>query len=433
MMKRAMILTALLVGLLIGGVCCQKQSLAGDPIPSDPTAPAAPAETVQVIEAVTPDETTGPAGLLTLGELTIDLDEGSVSFPAAVCLRRGMLEALVCKTGTKEHESVLSTTVSPSLVHAGLLSLGLTPGLPARWIDLQDGGPGTSIPPRGGQVLVELSWTDADGANHSVKATEWLTGGVSDEGYVDEDADEEIDVPDSTWVFVGSDLMSNGVYWADGSGDLISVSNFPSTVLDVPFESSDSNAELLYQANTEAIPPEGTAVTVTLTPLADAAESPYVRKWVFVDATGDPSADGAMLDTAELTDWGMALVNAHPRAQVVVWLDPAVPSHRAQQIWESLRVGGVFDIREVREATAEPWLPMSPLQQEVLLAELGERFEYPKDYYVTPREYADGVLDAIEVRRAELARQEALLAALEAEIETLMATHPPVVEDEAAE
>jgi hypothetical protein len=426
-MKRAMILTTLLVALLIGGLCCQKQTLAGDP-PIEPTTSDEPVtDVIQPPDVVTPEVDPGAPTILSLGDLTIDLDDGSVSFPATVCLRRGMLEALVCKAGTKEHESVLSTTVAPSMVHAGLLSLGLTPGLPARWIDLQDGSRGVSIPPRGGQVLVEFSWEDAEGAIHSARAGQWLTARVLEEGYVDEDAGEDAELSGSTWVFVGSDLMANGVYWADGSGDLISLSNFPSTVLDVPFESTDSNEGLLYQANTEAIPPEGTEVTVTLTPLPDAAESPYVRKWVFVDAMGDATADGAALAVEELTEWGMTLVNAHPRAQVVVWLDPAVTSHRTQQVWEALRVGGVYDIREVREATAAPWLPLSASQQEVLLADINERFEYPKDYYVTPQEHSQGVLDAIEVRRAELARQEALLAGLEAEIETLMEASP--VED----
>jgi hypothetical protein len=47
---------------------------------------------------------------------------------------------------------------------------------------------------------------------------------------------------------------------------LICVSNFPSAVLDVPIQSTDSNAALLFAAYTERIPPIGTPVTIVLAP-----------------------------------------------------------------------------------------------------------------------------------------------------------------------
>jgi hypothetical protein len=55
-------------------------------------------------------------------------------------------------------------------------------------------------------------------------------------------------------------------YMADSSGELICVSNFPTATLDVPIESSDSDAALMFEAFTEHIPPLGTPVTMVLTP-----------------------------------------------------------------------------------------------------------------------------------------------------------------------
>ncbi len=404
-MKRAIILTVVLAALLVLGVCCQQQSFAQD---------------------------TETPKTLALGEITIDVDNGAVSFPATVCLRSGMLEAVVCKSGTKEHESILSTTVQPSMVHAALLSLGLTPGLPARWIDIPEAD-GVTTPPRGGLVRVDLSWTDAEGIPHTVPATDWLIKSLDESDYEGQDAEDPDADTESVWVFVGSDLLATGDYWADGSGDLISVSNFASTVLDVPFESTDRNDDLLYQANTAAIPPEGTQVTVTLTPLDDATESPYARKWLFLDAAGDMSVDGQVVTMNDLTQWAMDFVRDHGRGQVVVWLDPSLPSRRAQQVWEALRVGGVFDIREVRAITEAPWLPLSQTQQDELLADMTDRFENPKDFYESPHDRSELILKEIEARKAELARQEAILDALSVELQTMMDEYPRVAEDETNE
>jgi len=53
---------------------------------------------------------------------------------------------------------------------------------------------------------------------------------------------------------------------ADVSGDLICVSNFPDSVLDLPIQSTDSDASLLFEAFTEHIPSRGTPVTLVLAP-----------------------------------------------------------------------------------------------------------------------------------------------------------------------
>jgi len=45
------------------------------------------------------------------------------------------------------------------------------------------------------------------------------------------------------------------------------VSNFSTALLDIPVESSQSDAELLFEAFTERIPPRGTPVRLTLKPV----------------------------------------------------------------------------------------------------------------------------------------------------------------------
>ncbi len=73
---------------------------------------------------------------------------------------------------------------------------------------------------------------------------------------------------DTRWVFAGSNTFTDPdtkrvLYAADG-GDLITVANFPSAILDVPFASSNSDAERGFVAFTDHIPPLDTPVTLYL-------------------------------------------------------------------------------------------------------------------------------------------------------------------------
>ncbi len=76
---------------------------------------------------------------------------------------------------------------------------------------------------------------------------------------------------DAGWVFVGSgyyvdEKTGRKSYLAEG-GDLICVSNFPDSMLDLAIKSTDKQDEgLLFEAWTERIPPKGTEVTMELVP-----------------------------------------------------------------------------------------------------------------------------------------------------------------------
>ncbi|MFM8174746.1 MAG: YdjY domain-containing protein, partial [Pirellulaceae bacterium] len=70
------------------------------------------------------------------------------------------------------------------------------------------------------------------------------------------------------WVFAGSGFYKDPEtgtesYLAEG-GDLICVANFPSATMDLAVRSADSNSGLVFMANTEAIPEQGTPVRLVL-------------------------------------------------------------------------------------------------------------------------------------------------------------------------
>jgi hypothetical protein len=73
------------------------------------------------------------------------------------------------------------------------------------------------------------------------------------------------------WVFAGSKIIvdpDNGKkYYAANSGDIISISNFPYSMLEVPAEISKDDAQLTFEAKTDRIPPLMSKVWLILDPV----------------------------------------------------------------------------------------------------------------------------------------------------------------------
>jgi len=259
---------------------------------------------------------------------TVQLDRAGkrLLVKTRVVLREGFLEMLCCPAQTKEHESILALDGRAYVIHAGLLALGAKPGTPVQYQP-------TFHPPTGQPIDIFLQWADADGKRHRVKAQEWiryathryfivpmdqLPAGLTlpehDEalpirffpkfkqltwfgpmtaqqrdklltlskdaayrkavsGFFDQSQARQMDVG---WVFVGSgefldERTGKKVYLAEG-GDMICVSNFPDSMLDLAIKSTDKQDEgLLFEAWTERIPPKGTEVTMELVPRGERA------------------------------------------------------------------------------------------------------------------------------------------------------------------
>jgi hypothetical protein len=167
---------------------------------------------------------------------------------ARVCTTEGFLEHLLCLEQTKEHEAILVTDAMPRMIQAGLILIAGDRGQPVRFRpEFQ--------PPKGPPIRITLQWLE-DGKAESADAKTWVK---------DEKTGKLLA---QDWVFAGSDLFQDPetkkmIFAADG-GDLITVANFSSAILDVPFASSASDLERSYVANTPAIPSRNTYVTLIL-------------------------------------------------------------------------------------------------------------------------------------------------------------------------
>ncbi len=161
--------------------------------------------------------------------------------------------------GTKCHESVLSTEVPGRFIHAGLLAIGAKPGTPFQ-LKQKESADGNDfemefIPPTGEEIEILVRWKTQDGKIVEHRAQDLI---------VDADG-KTCQVP---WVFAGSlfykDSENIERYAADSEGEFISVSNFPSTILDITQPSSSSNEQLMYVANEKILPERGVAATIIL-------------------------------------------------------------------------------------------------------------------------------------------------------------------------
>jgi hypothetical protein len=218
--------------------------------PAPPEEPENVAEPM-LIEPVPLPAPEGAARLTPTEEVWINRDEKKVYVNGQVALRRGMLEMFACTKGTKEHESIISVNSLAATVHAGLLAVGAIPGAPVSYDPEYK-------PPTGTEIDITVEWKDPQGNWHSANAREWVrnirTG-------------NELEVP---WVFAGSGFYKDEetgkqLYLAE-SGDLICVSNFPTATLDLPVESTQAEAGLLFEAYTDRVPALGTPVRLVLEP-----------------------------------------------------------------------------------------------------------------------------------------------------------------------
>jgi hypothetical protein len=171
---------------------------------------------------------------------------------AKVSIQDGFLEHLLCRTQSKEHESILATDAEPRMIHAGLLLTGAEPGHPVRFRP-------EFVPPAGTPIAITLEWNAPDGTRKTAPARQWIKDQKTGKHLIDH------------FVFAGSILVRDEdtgktIYGAD-SGDLFTVANFTNAILDLPFASSADDTSRSFKADPDQVPPRGTWVTMYLQPL----------------------------------------------------------------------------------------------------------------------------------------------------------------------
>ena len=181
-----------------------------------------------------------------------------VAVDGEVSLTKGYLEMFACILGTKEHESVVALHSKAFVIHTALLAIGAEPGTPANWRPKYE-------PAKGPVIKVEVEWYDEKNKLKRTKGQQWVRD-LKTKKAVDQD-----------WVFAGSlfyvDSETQKRYYRAEGGEIICVSNFPVSMMDLPIESSQANDDLAFEAFTENIPRRRTPVRMYLTPQVKAKKN----------------------------------------------------------------------------------------------------------------------------------------------------------------
>lgn len=207
---------------------------------------------------------------LQLPGVVINPTERCVDVQATICLDEGALELIACTKDTKEHESIIMVEARPVHIHTALLLLGAKNGNPAmrrpldkeltRWQD---------FPPSGDPVEVFLVWKNEKG--------ETIERPISDFIMRSEDSETSAEAPTEkkekekfphTFLFAGSQLGDASEtprkYFADLSGNVISISAFGDEVLCLPEVYSQENGSLMWQIDSTHLPKLHSKVTLRL-------------------------------------------------------------------------------------------------------------------------------------------------------------------------
>ena len=108
-----------------------------------------------------PDARAKLAQVLAEQKVSSNFDAGWVAIPCDVVVRGDLLEYLLVNERGAAHESLLGTTVVPSVLNTALLALGLSPGTNARWVAKQgaDAAPGAFevLPPEGDGLYLHVA------------------------------------------------------------------------------------------------------------------------------------------------------------------------------------------------------------------------------------------------------------------------------------
>ena len=190
----------------------------------------------------------------------VHIGEGVVEFDGTVaidCHHRDtpdvFLEMLVTSPDSREHESLVVSSITPSILHAGLLAAGAASGSPLRNDDSGD-----QIPATGDRIKVFVAMIEDGTPGEFVAIESWVIDIERSQFLGDDPAWKGL-------VFAGSIIDSKG-YQADRAGTLVSLTSFGNEVV-APAWSVSHLAEIdepMWIANSDLVPERNTPIRIRL-------------------------------------------------------------------------------------------------------------------------------------------------------------------------
>ena len=213
----------------------------GVPLPAPLAKPEPPVYKVPSIEK------TGN-GIYRIGEIVINKQDKSISFPAQVNMDMGMLEYLIVYRSGKTHESLLKTDIAPYNLQIAFMLLGY------EGTDKRLAGQGAQETPKGEPIRITIS-NVAGKQNESFSVEQWLSNRIGDSSK---------DVASLQWVFCGSYINPFGGFMSQETGSIAAIWHDPVAIIDNASPGGESNR--IWFVKQGSVPPVGTTVIVTIKP-----------------------------------------------------------------------------------------------------------------------------------------------------------------------
>lgn len=220
--------------------------LAWQPALAQPPHEPPPARDPHALPELPAIEKIGP-GMYALGEIRINKNARSLSFPASVNMGQGLLEYLLVRVGGKTHESLFRTKVEPAHLQLALLLLG------AEGTNQPLDRQGSGDIPQGAPLDITVTY-QKDGRVLAIKPEAWIA-------HRDQDKFVDLSAP-LKWVFTGS-MVHDGLFLAQIHGSMASIFRDPAAIVDNASPGGESDR--MWYVKETAIPPAGTPVTLTFT------------------------------------------------------------------------------------------------------------------------------------------------------------------------
>lgn len=236
--------------------------LAQDQSPVEPKSLPAPD---QAVAPVTPSVKKLDATRFQVGEVIFDQKTREIRFPTKVNMVEGLLEYLVVHQNGKVHESLLATEVSPTHLNLAFTLLRYSASKELYPLPNETGGVSDKYPEvsadvkAAARVTIEVEWSD-EGKVRRVPVNEWIQHAVKSTA-----------MPAGPWVYGGSDF-NDGKFVAETSGDVAAI--FLSMAALINYPGVDNSDDTVWTPFPKRVPPEGTAVTVIITPYQNAKPLP---------------------------------------------------------------------------------------------------------------------------------------------------------------
>ena len=188
-----------------------------------------------------------------LGEIKINAETKTVSFPATLKIVKGPLEYLIVNEAGSAHEALFITKVNAFELNVALLLTGFKPSETFFRKTKPDSFPevvkGAKIAPESSFTVV-VDWTDEGGKARTNSAEDWVYN-----------LDSKASATPGAWAYTGSLLNQNGDLAAQVSGNILALYVDANALANNPRLGNDNDD--IWTSKPEQ-PKEGLPVTITL-------------------------------------------------------------------------------------------------------------------------------------------------------------------------